>query len=189
MSFLDQIPAEDTKRYLTSFPFSIVDGAANFRDLGNLEVQRPAPTDDTTVSLKTRTGRVYRSAQLSLLRPPGVEKIHSLGITTVFDLRSSCELSSYGAPLAKIPNVEVLHVPVLPDEAFSPEEIQRREALYEADGEAGLLDEYMAVLQNGGAGFGTIFKHIRDNPDSACLIHCASKFKYWLIHSADRDLV
>ena len=37
---------------------------------------------------------------------------------------------------------------------------------------------YSEILENGAPAFETIFKHIRDNPGSACLVHCTGNFQF-----------
>jgi hypothetical protein len=55
------------------------------------------------------------------LKLPGKAEIKSLGITTVFDLRSDTEIAKYNSPLPTIEDVEIIHVPVFKKEDYSPE--------------------------------------------------------------------
>ena len=55
------------------------------------------------------------------LKLSGKAEIKSLGITTVFDLRSDREIAKYNSPLPTIEDVEIIHVPVFKKEDYSPE--------------------------------------------------------------------
>jgi rhodanese-related sulfurtransferase len=70
-------------------------GAFNFRDLGGY----PAGAGRVT-----RWGRLFRSDALHLLTADDVERVRSLGVTTVIDLRTTSELEHTGpGPLAGLP--------------------------------------------------------------------------------------
>ena len=51
----------------------------------------------------------------------GKEKLRELGVTTVFDLRSDTEIEKYNTPCPTIEGVEVIRVPVVKLEDYSPE--------------------------------------------------------------------
>lgn len=59
-----------------------IEGAHNLRDLGGI---------DASGGKRIRRGRIFRSGTLDRLTPAGVERLLSLGIKTVFDLRSGPE--------------------------------------------------------------------------------------------------
>lgn len=63
----------------------MIAGLFNFRDVGGL------PTQTGTV----RRNRLFRSAQPGQITPEGAESLHQLGITTMFDLRSTVEIPNY----------------------------------------------------------------------------------------------
>lgn len=181
MNPLDQsflVPLDPTlvSKNISSLPFIKVDGAANVRDLGNLDALARLPGSSRTVRCKTRSNRVLRSAQLSYLRPAGKETLQALNLKAIFDFRSTHEIETYQAPLASLPGSQVFHVPVVPDEYFIPEEIERREMEYERIGDEALLSEYKSFLEYGGPSFGIVFRYMKDHPNDLILIHCASKF-------------
>lgn len=69
--------------HLPSPPFIDVAGIANFRDMGGYATQP---------SGSIRRGLLYRSANPNNVLPAGLETMHKLGITKVFDLRSEPEV-------------------------------------------------------------------------------------------------
>lgn len=169
-SFLIPLDPNILSKNLGSPPFIAIDGAANVRDMGNLQASgRPTRTGRS----KTRSKRVLRSAQLSHLRPAGREALQALNLKAVFDFRSKSEIELYGAPLASLPGTQVYHVPVVPDEYLDPKEIERREKEYEQVGDEALLNEYKSFLEHGGTSFGTVFRYMRDHPNDLILVHCA----------------
>jgi protein-tyrosine phosphatase len=89
-------------------PWIELQGAVNVRDLGGL------PTED---GRETVTGRLLRADNLQELSPADVERlVREIGLTTVVDLRSTAEVVSEGpAPLDRVPGVQRIHHPVLPE--------------------------------------------------------------------------
>jgi len=89
-------------------PWIELEGAVNVRDLGGL------PTED---GRETVTGRLLRADNLQELSPADVETlVRDIGLTTVVDLRSTAEVVSEGpAPLDRVPGVQRIHHPVLPE--------------------------------------------------------------------------
>jgi hypothetical protein len=168
-SFLVPLEPAIADHMVASPPFIPLEGAANFRDLGNLAASHRGER------YKTRQGKVFRCAQLSHLRPEGMKKLQSLRIKAVFDLRSAYEINAYEGTRLSLEGMEVHHVPIMDDDYFSPAEVTRREADYEAKGEDGLIEEYLVFLENAGQSFGTIFRYMRDFPEDAIIVHCACK--------------
>lgn len=90
-----------------SDPFIAVDGIFNFRDIGGY-----ASSQDPTVSV--RRGCFFRCAQPGRVTPLGKQRIRDLGITKIFDLRSSSEIertADFG-PVVDIAGIERVPVPV-----------------------------------------------------------------------------
>ncbi len=89
-------------------PWIELQGAVNVRDLGGL------PTED---GRETVAGRLLRADNLQELSPADVQKlVREIGLTTVVDLRSTAEVVSEGpAPLDRVPGVQRIHRPVLPE--------------------------------------------------------------------------
>jgi hypothetical protein len=55
----------------------------------------------------------------------GARKLVSLGILTVFDLRSDPEMRKYSSPIPVIEDVEVVPTPVFKNEDYSPEKLAK----------------------------------------------------------------
>lgn len=74
-------------------PFVSVSGVANFRDLGGHAV-------NSTQSIRQKF--IYRCGDPTGVTPAGIKTLQELGITNVFDLRSSSEIEqSLKAGIAK----------------------------------------------------------------------------------------
>ncbi|KAK2754426.1 hypothetical protein FQN54_007070 [Arachnomyces sp. PD_36] len=153
-----------------SAPFYNVDGVRNLRDIGGYDIPN-APTGTTT-----RKNFIYRSARVSSITPAGSKTLVSdLGIKTIYDLRSASEVSKNGAP--DIPGATVLATPVFQDgvDKSSPEKLALRYRL-DAENESpavAFARAYSHFLIDGADAFRTVFTHIRDQPTSPFLIHCA----------------
>lgn len=149
-------------------PFHNVGGVRNFRDIGGYDIPNPPTT--------TRKGFIYRSARVSDITPEGCKTLVSdLGIKTIYDLRSASEVVKHKAP--EIPGATVLATPVFQDgvDKSSPEKLALR---YKVDAEkespaVAFARAYSHFLVDGAPSFRTIFTHVRDQPTSPFLIHCA----------------
>jgi Tyrosine phosphatase family len=51
----------------------------------------------------------------------GEEQLRSLGITTIFDLRSDAEIAKYDTPTPQMKGITVSRAPVFEKEDYSPE--------------------------------------------------------------------
>lgn len=100
---------------LPSPPFEAIEGVSNFRDVGGYG------TDLEGVSV--RRNWIYRSAQPGGVTTAGQERMRSLGITTVFDLRSAVELGHMKAetPVVEIEGTRRIAAPVLSDDVYGRE--------------------------------------------------------------------
>lgn len=83
-------------------------GAFNFRDLGTVE---------TADGMRVKRGRIYRSGNLSSLRPAGLERLAALGIRLVIDFRTEAERSARPNRLPQGCPIREEHLPV----SFVPE--------------------------------------------------------------------
>jgi protein-tyrosine phosphatase len=92
----------------------VMDGPANFRDLGGY------PTNDGS---STRWGRVFRSDGLHDLSDDDHRRLRELGITIVFDLRSDGEVAT--APDRLPSDIEHVRLPMSSDVAQQRSMLQR----------------------------------------------------------------
>lgn len=79
----------------------VMDGVRNFRDIGGY------PTIDGG---QTRWGQVFRSARLDETSDDDIERIRSLGISKVFDLRTQLEVDNNPNRLPD--DVDLVHMPM-----------------------------------------------------------------------------
>ncbi|GKZ22076.1 hypothetical protein AbraIFM66951_008815 [Aspergillus brasiliensis] len=110
---------------------------------------------------------IYRSANLDSIGRPGAHLLQeTLGIKTIFDLRSTVEQEQKN-PLLKIP--------VVPLPAVANPDHRSIQAYFgnisESPAES-VAHLYIHILKNSVACFQTILKYIRDNPSQPVLVHC-----------------
>ncbi|KAI5116797.1 hypothetical protein M0805_001799 [Coniferiporia weirii] len=157
----EQLDASLVQRTLSSPPFHVVDGVINFRDLG-------------ASSGAVKPGILFRSGELTRLSQSGTEELKKLGITTVFDLRSAGEVKKHQSATPKIDGVRLVHVPVSDKDEFDPMVLAAKVATFETDEKNAFAALYSGILENGAPAYEAIFKHIRDRPGEACLVHCTA---------------
>jgi protein-tyrosine phosphatase len=133
-------------------------GARNFRDLGGYPARDGA---------RTRWGRVFRADAL-VLEELDYAIFASLGIRTVYDLRSETEreVTPHRLPEAS----HVVEVESLVSESAAPPAL---DALT-GDGEAFLADVYLHMLERSAAGFGRILSALADEARLPAVFHCAA---------------
>jgi protein-tyrosine phosphatase len=133
-------------------------GAQNFRDLGGYPASGGA---------HTRWGRVFRSDAL-VLEDLDYAIFTSLGIRTVYDLRSDTEreMSPNRLPDASY----ALEMVSLVTESAAPPPL---DALI-GDGEAFLADVYLHMLERSAIGFGRVLSGLAEEPRLPAVFHCAA---------------
>lgn len=106
-------------------PFiSSAPGLANLRDIGGYPI-----TDHTSV----RKGLVYRGPDPAPVSATSLETLHSLGITTLFDLRSQQQIDRAGGH-RDLYGIHRIWSPVFGPEEYTPEKAALRYAQYSAPG-------------------------------------------------------
>jgi protein-tyrosine phosphatase len=133
-------------------------GAKNFRDLGGYPALGGA---------RTRWGRVFRSDAL-VLDDLDYDIFASLGIRTVYDLRSDTERDSTPNRLPELSHVSEL-VSLVSESAAPPP----LDALI-GDGEAFLADVYLHMLERSAVSLGRILSGLADEPRLPAVFHCAA---------------
>ncbi|EON64537.1 hypothetical protein W97_03770 [Coniosporium apollinis CBS 100218] len=152
-------------------PFIPIPNLHNLRDIGGY----PLPTAPPTT---VRKRILYRSADRSACAasPEGSQQLHSLGITTVFDLRSKPELDRAGGP-KEFEGIQRIWCPVFEEEDYSPENVALRYREYAKRGSEGFVAAYGDILSHGGPAFTRILRHLAALPTDAppaCLVHCTA---------------
>jgi hypothetical protein len=104
---------------LPSPPFIAVPGLPNFRDIGGLPIASQS-------GKLIRKGIVFRASEPSKIRHEGISVLNSLGITTVYDLRSTPEIKKSGLSVREWPGAERHFVPVFLEEDYRPEILAQR---------------------------------------------------------------
>ncbi|OAA65862.1 protein tyrosine/serine phosphatase [Niveomyces insectorum RCEF 264] len=110
-----------------------------------------------------------------------VEKIRSLGVTHIYDLRSNTEIqkmqvSDSKASVINWPGVERVSSPVFPEESYDPVSLAKRHAEYQDDSPKGMVNAYLTILKTGAPAYRTIMQHILEHPppQNAFIIHCTA---------------
>jgi protein-tyrosine phosphatase len=133
-------------------------GARNFRDLGGYQARGGA---------RTRWGRVFRSDAL-VLEDSDFDVFASLGLRTVYDLRSDAERESTPNRLPDASHINEL-VSLVSESAAPPP----LDALV-GDGEAFLADVYLHMLKRSAPSLGRILSGLADEPRLPAVFHCAA---------------
>ena len=106
------------------FPFHIVPGLSNFRDIGGW------PISSTS---HVRKGVVYRGSDTNRVTPDGEKKLRELGVRTDFDLRSTQQIQKTGG-YKEIDGIDRKWLPVFEDEQYTEEAAKKRYELYAGEG-------------------------------------------------------
>ena len=131
----------------------------NFRDIGGY-----AAGEGRLI----RRGLVYRAASPHNASLADRERLRSLGIRHIFDLRSEPEAAEQGQTDFRDIGAEVHHIPVFRDLDTSPLAIAARAKMYGTD----FADAYIHMLQRGGATFRAVLEGISE-AEGPAVVHCA----------------
>ncbi|KAF2102836.1 hypothetical protein NA57DRAFT_32723 [Rhizodiscina lignyota] len=161
-----------TSSTLPSPPFVHVQGIPNFRDLGGWPISGEP-------NKSVRRNFIFRCGEPTRATDEDVEKIKSLGVTNVFDLRSKPEIEKHqvsGAAgiVTSWPGIERIYSPVFPEESYDPVSLVSRHADYQTSNSEGMIRAYKKILEEGVTTYGRIIRHILKNPEEAILIHCTA---------------
>ncbi|RPB20498.1 hypothetical protein L211DRAFT_792048 [Terfezia boudieri ATCC MYA-4762] len=151
---------------LTSPPWVPIPGIANFRDIGGY------PTANGTGTV--RKGLIYRCAEPSKITEAGKERLRSLGVKKMYDLRSEPELKRLGdlTKIIEVEGVERFFVPVIRTEDYSPQALAKR---YQAYMSGDHENAYRHILSSDPTAYRTIFQNILASPNpDPCVIHCTA---------------
>ncbi|KAJ7284058.1 protein-tyrosine phosphatase-like protein [Mycena rebaudengoi] len=167
MDDLEPLDSTFVEEQLSRPPFVTISGVINVRDLGGLP-------SDAYPNLCTKPRLMYRAAELSGITEEGKAQFKQLGISQIFDLRSSTEIEKYNSSNPPIEGVTDTHVPVFKREDYSPEMMAKRYQLYASGKTEAFMELYSQILDHGGPSFSTILRHVRDRPDQPFLFHCTA---------------
>ncbi|KAK2771309.1 tyrosine phosphatase [Colletotrichum kahawae] len=160
-------------------PFITVPGLPNFRDAGGYPI-------DSQPGCILRPGIVFRSAEPSRLTDQGVALLQDIGITHVYDLRSTVELkrlaqAGANCDVREWPGATRIFVPVFQDQDYGPEAIALRYQNYSSNGTEGFTKAYADILRAASGPdhpqdpFRTILSHLA-TPEipTPLLVHCTA---------------
>ncbi len=154
-----------------------IPGAANVRDLGGWA---------TSAGKAVRRGEVYRSTELNGVTPPGLRRLSSLGVRTVFDLRTVAERD---AQPDRLPDgATEIHLDVLADDPSNA--AAGAAELPKLLGDPALLDKFLSgtsftemfseayrgvvSLPSALASYRRMFLSIADPAKRPALFHCTT---------------
>ncbi len=144
-----------------------LDGTPNFRDLGGYE------TED---GRKVKWRRVFRSGTLADLTDKDHEKIETLEIQRIYDLRTDDERATYPSRLPENgPSVIPLSIhgrDVVRGEGFDLEAYLR--SLTAEEFVKGIKESYHAFVITHAHQYNALFDHLDGQSEGAALIHCAA---------------
>jgi hypothetical protein len=106
------------------FPFYVVPGVSNFRDIGGWE--------SITHFHSIRKGVIFRGSDTNGITPEGIAKLHELGIKTDFDLRSKQQIEKAGG-YKEMEGIQRIWTPVFADEQYTEEAARQRYELYASE--------------------------------------------------------
>ncbi|WYZ45494.1 hypothetical protein EsH8_VIII_000810 [Colletotrichum jinshuiense] len=160
-------------------PFHTIPGLPNFRDAGGYPI-------DTQPGRILKPGVIFRSAEPSRLTDEGIARLQNLGITHVYDLRSTIELkrlaqAGTSCDVREWPGAKRIFVPVFRDQDYGPEAIALRYQNYSSNGTEGFTKAYADILRTASEPghpndpFRTILSHLATpEPPSPLLVHCTA---------------
>ncbi|KAF8664378.1 hypothetical protein AX16_000749 [Volvariella volvacea WC 439] len=154
----------ETIQILSSAPFVKVEGIVNIRDVGGYSVAREP-------GRRVKSGVVFRSGEPSRITDVGKAQLKNLA-STVFDLRSPREIALSPSVLGSVEGITVVTTPIATDESYDPASLQKRLESFSSNEQEAFRALYQEMLEHGGETWGTILRHLRDNPTSPCLVHC-----------------
>ena len=131
-----------------------LDGAVNFRDCGGYQT----PTGSVA------WGRLFRSDSLSYLSENDHDTIRSIGLNTVFDLRTAEELDLGRFPVEHI-DVAFHHLPLI-ERLNDPEDFKVTNSL--------IRDSYITMLDEAASHFLTAFHILSEQSAWPVVVHCAA---------------
>ncbi|CZS91611.1 related to protein-tyrosine phosphatase [Rhynchosporium graminicola] len=156
---------------LPSPPFITVEGIYNFRDIGGYPVS-------TSSNHSIRSNILYRCAEPSKITRDGISTAQRLGITHMYDLRSSNEIERNRVAgrggIVQWEGCQRVFVPVFEDKDYSPEALAGRFKDYASGQPEGFTRAYSEILAGAPKSFRVILLHLAHQPDKPLIVHCTA---------------
>ncbi|KAI8150291.1 tyrosine phosphatase family-domain-containing protein [Fennellomyces sp. T-0311] len=140
-----------------------VEGVQNFRDIGGW------PIKDGSGYVRERT--VFRCAHLGGITAKGIQTLHQLRVSSVFDFRSEAEFKNEKFRMPDIPGITHYPSAMFKSEDFSPENMVKNLSAF-LEGPEGFLRAYKNILERAKDQYRKIFLHIIEHPNTASVVHC-----------------
>ncbi|KAF7289236.1 TYR-PHOSPHATASE-2 domain-containing protein [Mycena indigotica] len=141
-------------------PFITIEGIINARSVGGYS------------DPPTKPNLLYRCADPSRITPTGKIQLQALGISDVFDFRADDEIASYNTPAPDVAGITFHRVPVSEKRAFDPISLAARMEEFANDERGTFVRLNNEILESAGPAFQTVLRHMLDNPDKPCMVHC-----------------
>ncbi|KAF2653621.1 putative tyrosine-protein phosphatase [Lophiostoma macrostomum CBS 122681] len=155
----------------TFFPFHIIPGISNFRDVGGWPISGES---------HVRKGVLYRGSDTNRVTPDGIARLQELHIKTDFDLRSSQQIERTGG-YKVLGGMTRIWTPVFADEQYTEEAAKQRYELYAGEGTDGIVTAFIEILTSGTTMFRTVLRHLlatippsSDETAPALFMHCTT---------------
>jgi hypothetical protein len=118
------VPSTALLPHPATFPFHIIPGISNFRDVGGWSIPG---------NRCVRKGVLYRGSDTNKVTSEGVARLQELNIKTDFDLRSRQQIERTGG-FRNIEGIKRIWTPVFTDEQYTEEAAKQRYELYAGEG-------------------------------------------------------
>ena len=155
------LPPARVSAILSSAPFVSIPGTFNARCLSS---HSAFPTA-ISPNLAFRTGSLER------LTLEGQDVLKTLGIKTIFDLRSLKERSEFPEP--EIDGIKVIWMPTTVVDETTPA-AQAEKQLRKDSGVFSLITMYMDMLRTHATAYAGVLKHVGAHPGEPFLFHCTA---------------
>ncbi|KAF9446879.1 hypothetical protein P691DRAFT_824264 [Macrolepiota fuliginosa MF-IS2] len=149
-------------------PFIQVDGVFNFRSVGGYFLS-------SNKTLHVKPNLLFRSGELSGISPTGIQALSTLGVNTIFDLRSKNETDKWKTHTPHLGDVKVVHVPTEQKVDFSNDYLDAFLQKFETDELNAFLDTYQETLTNLGPALESAIRHLIQDPGHPFVVHCTGK--------------
>ncbi|KAF2475382.1 uncharacterized protein BDR25DRAFT_382331 [Lindgomyces ingoldianus] len=139
------------------FPFHIVPGLTNFRDIGGWPIS--SAIDESNIIGYVRKAILYRGSDTNRITAEGVIRLRELGIRTDCDLRSKQQIENTGG-YREMDGIERVWTPVFKEEEYTHEAARQRYELYAGDGTEGIVTAFVEILTSGAPIFCKILRRL-----------------------------
>ncbi|KAF2264988.1 hypothetical protein CC78DRAFT_543757 [Lojkania enalia] len=159
------------------FPFHIIPGLSNFRDIGGWPIV--SPSNPNILIGHVRKDVLYRGSDTNKIQSQGIAKLQELGIKTDFDLRSKQQIQNAGG-YREMDGIERRWEPVFAEEQYTEEAARKRYELYAGEGTDGIVTAFVEILTSGATMFRHVLRHLlgtveeEDTDAPALFMHCTT---------------